>query len=572
MEGAVLYYDGAQPISAAVLICIAEMGSDCRLQRVDTTVLEEMKPHISSVTPVRELPVLVTSRSRVISNPLAIVAHLRSACGESARSATANARKWYRWASFVWQKVLLSLRLELVVTPTLLAAFDQDPAKVRAALGCEGLSKKGRDIMVSVMRYAGDGSQDTIRAGAASELDKIVAELETHFASTNSLYLSGECPGDADAFALPIIVVAVQLSQWDESANNHKFARVEAWRDRLLARPAYSSVCRELALLQDFQRPSDLETVHPEHGMDLTIVQGMAYPPFLRASVVEELINSFQSKSGDIFICTFAKCGTTWMQQIVLLLLYGGDSSKVDPHPKLQSQAPWLEACYCRSVRWGGPCPYLDGPRLEGAFKPMHHVDTSNRARRVFKTHATRDLFPVHPSRRDPGTRTIIVGRNPKDTACSLYNHSLKITPFRYSGPWEHFLDCFLNGKVEEGRWDKYYSEWYQKAQEEPESFLFIHFEKLKRDPFTEMAKIARFIGVDPTQELLEKVVSESSFAKMKKAAENSGDKSAVATSRFRQGGAGKWHVDQKGLFTNEQSAKMDETFSLPEGLEFDEL
>ena len=35
------------------------------------------------------------------------------------------------------------------------------------------------------------------------------------------------------------------------------------------------------------------------------------------------------------------KCGTTWMQMLVLLLKFGGDASKVTA---LQQQAPWIEA------------------------------------------------------------------------------------------------------------------------------------------------------------------------------------------------------------------------------------
>jgi hypothetical protein len=302
-----------------------------------------------------------------------------------------------------------------------------------------------------------------------------------------------------------------------------------------MQRRAFAGPLAELALLQDVQRPADVKRLDPEWGMNLSMVEDTAYPPFLRASVIKELQQSFRTKPGDVFVCTYAKCGTTWMQTIVLLLLHDGDTGKVWAHPRLQQQAPWLEACYLRYVRWGGPCPYLDDRRIERDFAPMHHVDTQGRARRVFKTHATFGLFPVAPERRAKDTKIIVVARNPKDCAASMYAHAKAIPPFGYSGPWSHFFELFMSGQVEEGRWDTYHAEWYRAMQANPDEVLFVHFEALKRDAASEIRKIARFIGVEPTPALVEKVVAGSSFSAMKKASAASGIKTAVATSRFRK-------------------------------------
>ena len=53
---------------------------------------------------------------------------------------------------------------------------------------------------------------------------------------------------------------------------------------------------------------------------------------------VYELLEKLEPKSHDVFIATYPKYGTTWMQQILMLLLRGGEA-EVNP----MADAPWLE-------------------------------------------------------------------------------------------------------------------------------------------------------------------------------------------------------------------------------------
>ena len=46
----------------------------------------------------------------------------------------------------------------------------------------------------------------------------------------------------------------------------------------------------------------------------------------------------FRPRPDDIVICTSAKCGTTWMQQIVSLLVFQS------PEPRdIQNESPWID-------------------------------------------------------------------------------------------------------------------------------------------------------------------------------------------------------------------------------------
>jgi aryl sulfotransferase len=55
--------------------------------------------------------------------------------------------------------------------------------------------------------------------------------------------------------------------------------------------------------------------------------------------------NDVTFRNDDIIIATYAKSGTTWMQQIVAQMMFGGD-----PNLTVASMSPWLDP-RCRRRR-----------------------------------------------------------------------------------------------------------------------------------------------------------------------------------------------------------------------------
>jgi hypothetical protein len=85
--------------------------------------------------------------------------------------------------------------------------------------------------------------------------------------------------------------------------------------------------------------PPDGPSVGPG-GYKSEVYRGWRYNPSFKASAVEDLLNKGELRGGDVVIATYPKCGTTWMQQIVLTLLAGGGSSLTrDP----MNLSPWPE-------------------------------------------------------------------------------------------------------------------------------------------------------------------------------------------------------------------------------------
>jgi aryl sulfotransferase len=102
----------------------------------------------------------------------------------------------------------------------------------------------------------------------------------------------------------------------------------------------------------------------------------------------------------DIVIGTSAKCGTTWMQQIVSLLVFQS------PEPRdIQTESPWIDM------------------RVRPIEEVTERIETQTH-RRFLKTHLEFDALPIYD-----GVRYIHVARDGRDAFVSWYNHSRHYTP-----------------------------------------------------------------------------------------------------------------------------------------------
>ena len=110
----------------------------------------------------------------------------------------------------------------------------------------------------------------------------------------------------------------------------------------------------------------------------------------------------FRPRRDDIVIATYPKCGTTWMQRIVSLLVFR------DPAPiRLMDVSPWLDCRFVEPVE-------ATLARLEAA-----------RHRRFIKSHLPADGLPFYDE-----LRYIVVARDGRDACLSYHNHVLSYTPW----------------------------------------------------------------------------------------------------------------------------------------------
>ena len=231
----------------------------------------------------------------------------------------------------------------------------------------------------------------------------------------------------------------------------------------------------------------------------------------------------------DVFVATYPKSGTTWTQQIVKLIANNGVETGIN----IDVFAPWHE--------------HMSLEEMDAMPSP-----------RVFKSHLPYQLMPGGGDPANTKAKYIYVIRNPKDVAVSKYNRVLTSTPQQHvPASWNDFFIQFMEGNVTCGPFYDHFLGWW--AHRDAPNILILTYEQMKRNPRTAVTSIASFLGYSLTDEVIDKIVIDSSFDKMKNN-EHCNMKyvdfmSISEGSDFlRKGVIGDW----RNVFTSEQSAMMD--------------
>ncbi len=231
--------------------------------------------------------------------------------------------------------------------------------------------------------------------------------------------------------------------------------------------------------------------------------------------------NDFQFRDDDIIIATYAKSGTTWMQQIVAQMLFNGD-----PNLAVAEMSPWLD---------------LRIPPKQVKL-PLVEAQTH---RRIVKTHLPADALVYSPK-----AKYIYIARDGRDVVWSMYNHhananqawyaALNDTPGRVGPPieqppadirqyWRDWMD--KDGHPFWPFWENIRAWWQLRTLP---NIRFIHFNDLKRDMPGEMRRIAQFLHIPIDEARWSNILEYCSFDWMKKNA----NKSVPLGGAFWDGGA----------------------------------
>ncbi len=136
---------------------------------------------------------------------------------------------------------------------------------------------------------------------------------------------------------------------------------------------------------------------------------------------------------------------------------------------------------------------------------------------RVMKTH-----LPIAPYqgllKKYPNIKVIQVIRNPKDTLVSLYHHLQSETQLGgFTGTWDQFFDqLFKQKKTFTGDLFQNTVEWYNFNKDRANS-LIIKYEDLKRDHRGHVIKLAKFLGYDLSDAVVDLITQKTSKKDMNK-------------------------------------------------------
>jgi aryl sulfotransferase len=216
-------------------------------------------------------------------------------------------------------------------------------------------------------------------------------------------------------------------------------------------------------------------------------------------------------RADDIIIATYPKCGTTWAQRIVGMLVFGS----ADPFD-IHDVSLWPD----RRIQ--------PVEKVEAAAEAQTH-------RRFLKSHLPYDAHPVYE-----GTKFIHVTRDGRDAAMSFHNHKMAYTDRAFAAfdaismgdakfgdpmprvdpdPGAHFRDWVLGPEDELGDPGASYfhmeNSWWD-ARHNPE-VLLVHYADLQTDLGGEMRRISEFLDITISENVWPQIIAAGDFGSMKK-------------------------------------------------------
>lgn len=192
----------------------------------------------------------------------------------------------------------------------------------------------------------------------------------------------------------------------------------------------------------------------------------------------KELLQSaldYKPTPDDVFVVTFPKCGTTWVQHIAFLIYNDGQKPK-DGLDFLKN-SPFLEMT-------GAEC-------LLTMKRPG-----------IIKSHFPFSLMPWSSQ-----AKYLYVCRNPKDCVTSFFYHTRGFPGYRFTrGTFATFFDLFCEGQTDFNDYFDHVLGWYEHRYDP--NVLFLHYEDMKAEPRENVLKIAKFLG----QSYYDRLIEDSSY------------------------------------------------------------
>ncbi|XP_075538229.1 sulfotransferase ssu-1-like [Dermacentor variabilis] len=199
---------------------------------------------------------------------------------------------------------------------------------------------------------------------------------------------------------------------------------------------------------------------------------------------------SYKPLDGDVFVVSYPKCGTTWMQYIV----YGIFRDGVPPANLMEfmSMTPFLELVGAESAQ------AMPRPNAIKTHLPFNKQPYSAKAKYVYIT------------------------RNPYDCCVSFYYHTRNMPMYCFeNGTFDQFFDMFVEGKVDYGDYFDHLLSWYEHRGDS--NVLFVTYEDLKKDTRGWVLKIADFLAKEygdklrQSPDIFERIMATTSVDSMKK-------------------------------------------------------
>ncbi|KAM4693524.1 sulfotransferase 6B1-like isoform 1-T1 [Discoglossus pictus] len=262
---------------------------------------------------------------------------------------------------------------------------------------------------------------------------------------------------------------------------------------------------------------------HMPQDEKLFTYNGVLYPSMTCSLETFQALESFEARENDVLLVSYPKCGSNWTLKLLQDMVQA--AYKQDP----SSFFPAIE--------------FKEPEKFEKLKqKPSPRVITSH----LYYDYIPKPFF-------DKKVKMLVVFRNPKDTAVSLFHFYNNNSLLPKYNSWDTFFQDYIHGNVIWGSYFDHAVAWNNHIDDE--GVCVITFEEMKQDLEASVKKISDFFGFPLTQEQVQQIANNGTFKSMnEKSKETHGDFGKVL---FRKGEVGDW----KNHFSEAQSQTVDAKF-----------
>ncbi|XP_053376632.1 sulfotransferase 1B1-like [Mercenaria mercenaria] len=246
-------------------------------------------------------------------------------------------------------------------------------------------------------------------------------------------------------------------------------------------------------------------------------------------------VPNYKFRNDDLMLCTFAKTGTKWVFEIIMMIL-NRSAKRIDTN-----KVTTMLECVTAEETDQQPSPRVVNCHFPPRFLPLAGI----KAKQI---------------------KTVLCLRNPKDTAVSFYNHMKGFKAYDYDGKWEDWLPVYLQGNLEYMKYSDYLLEWQRELLNGPGFPLHIMFyEDLKMNGREELDKLLKFLDIQLDEQLKNDITDMCGFKKMTEDKAETYEYSKPGFKFFRKGQVGDW----RNWFTVAQNEMFDKIWeNVTKGLE----
>src|ERR1035438_3367920 len=145
--------------------------------------------------------------------------------------------------------------------------------------------------------------------------------------------------------------------------------------------------------------------------------------------------------------------------------------------------------------------------------------DTTSQSNQTLKKSPRPRIIKTHEYFDHRYSKTIYIVRDPRDVALSYYEFSRKYMLIDEGMGLEDFVDDFVSGRLISsgwGTWGENVASWVYARGDSP-TFLLLRYEDMRRNTMAELARLAKFMGIEPEPTRLQEVIDLSSAERMRK-------------------------------------------------------